>query len=336
MSKLLSVIVPCYNAEKYIRKCIDSLLSQTMELDKLELIFVNDASTDSTLNILLEYEKEYGDSILIINQPENRKQGAARNVGMDYASGKYIAFCDADDYVEPDMYKTLCDCIVEADVNMAVCGKYNDYEDGRVVPMPLNEDTTLDISNALYPSLAIYAVAPSLGCFQRIYKKDWLTKIQVRFPEDIKYEDNYFCAFLPYYLDKLAVISQPLYHYRLHSASTIHEINAPHHFDRLIIETMKIEGFKERGLFESHRDEIEFHFLELFFVNTIFILKTRFTEIPEGILGIMQETVKDLFPDWKKNPLLHKIASPEFKRTCDLIDYKFKKGDLEELLSVSE
>lgn len=336
MSKLLSVIIPCYNAEKYIEKCIESLLAQTLGLNKMELIFVNDASTDSTLDILLEYEKKYSDTILIINQPENRKQGAARNVGIDYSSGEYIAFCDADDYVESDMYEILCNRIIQANVNMAVCGKFNDYEDGSSIPMPLNEDTVLDISNALYPTLSVYAAAPSLGCFQRIYKKDWLDKIQIRFPEDIKYEDNYFCAFLPYYLDKLAVISKPLYHYKLHSASTIHEVNASHHLDRLIIETMKIEGFKERGLFDKHKDEIEFHFLELFFVNTIFILKTRFTEIPEGVLNIMQETVKDLFPEWSKNPLLNKIASPEFKKTCSLIDYQFKTGSLEELLSVSE
>jgi glycosyltransferase involved in cell wall biosynthesis len=89
MNKKISIIIPCYNVEKYIERCIDSLINQTMNLDQMEFIFVNDASTDRTLDILLKYEKKYSDSIMVINSEENLRQGGARNIGLSYTNGDY-------------------------------------------------------------------------------------------------------------------------------------------------------------------------------------------------------------------------------------------------------
>ena len=102
--KKVSVIIPCYNAVKWLPKCFMSLVGQSIGIDNLELIFVNDASTDDgqTWNMLNEIEKAYPESIIIIDLPHNRRQGGARNEGLKYASGEYIAFVDADDWVEPE------------------------------------------------------------------------------------------------------------------------------------------------------------------------------------------------------------------------------------------
>lgn len=95
----ISIIVPCYNAEKYIRVCIESILKQTVPLDMLEIIFIDDDSTDKTCEIVKCYEEKYPESILLIECEKNAGPGAARNIGLQYASGNYIVFVDADDVI---------------------------------------------------------------------------------------------------------------------------------------------------------------------------------------------------------------------------------------------
>ena len=99
--KKVSVIIPCFNATKYLPKCFMSLVQQTIGIDQIELIFVDDASTDedATWNMLQEFERAYPESIMILKLEENMRQGGARNVALQYATGEYIAFVDADDFV---------------------------------------------------------------------------------------------------------------------------------------------------------------------------------------------------------------------------------------------
>lgn len=97
----VSVIIPCFNATKYLPKCFMSLVQQTIGISQIELIFVDDASTDdgSTWNMLQEFERAYPESIMILKLEENMRQGGARNIALQYATGEYIAFVDADDFV---------------------------------------------------------------------------------------------------------------------------------------------------------------------------------------------------------------------------------------------
>ena len=105
--KKISVIIPCYNSVKWLPKCFMSLVEQSIGIDNLELIFVNDASTDDgqTWDMLKEMEKAYPESIIIIDLPYNRRQGGARNEGLKYASGEYIAFVYSDDWIEEVLYE---------------------------------------------------------------------------------------------------------------------------------------------------------------------------------------------------------------------------------------
>ena len=102
--KKVSVIIPCYNATKWLPKCFLTLVSQTIGMSELELIFVDDASTDdgATYAMLQEFERAYPEQILVIYLEKNMRQGGARNIALQYASGEYIAFVDADDFVKED------------------------------------------------------------------------------------------------------------------------------------------------------------------------------------------------------------------------------------------
>lgn len=118
MKKLVSVIIPAYNIEAYIGRCLDSVLSQTYE--NLEIIVVDDGSSDGTGKILDDYEKK--DSRIKVIHKENGGVSSARNKGLDVAAGDYIGFVDGDDLIAPEMYETLVNLLEEEDADIAHCG----------------------------------------------------------------------------------------------------------------------------------------------------------------------------------------------------------------------
>ena len=103
----ISVIVPCHNVVGMVGECLESIVNQTIGLSHLEIILVDDASTDNTVDVLKYYEQKYSDNIMLVLCDKNGRQGTARNIGMSYATGNYISFVDSDDWIHPDMYKIL-------------------------------------------------------------------------------------------------------------------------------------------------------------------------------------------------------------------------------------
>lgn len=127
----VTVTVPVYNTSKYLRKCLDSLVKQT--LDNIEIIVVDDGSTDDSGVICDEYGRRY-DNFKIIHQ-ENGGLAAARQTGLEAANGEYIIVCDSDDWVEPEMYERLYKAAKTADADIVMCGYIAEYSDGRSVPV---------------------------------------------------------------------------------------------------------------------------------------------------------------------------------------------------------
>lgn len=112
----VSVIIPVYNRSEKLRRCLDSVLAQT--LSDIEIILVNDASTDNSYDIMLEYEKQASDRIIVINCETNSRAGGARNIGLDTVSSDYIGFVDSDDYIAKDMYECLYNKAVSEDCDI--------------------------------------------------------------------------------------------------------------------------------------------------------------------------------------------------------------------------
>ena len=145
MKPKISIILPCYNVEKYIKRCAKSLIEQSIGIENLELIFVNDASADLTLSMLAEIEQEYPNASLVINMPENRKQGAARNIGLQYANADYIGFVDYYDWIEPNMYEKLYLKMNEYNCDLASCYPFEDYPDGRSIGRATGDDVFFEL-----------------------------------------------------------------------------------------------------------------------------------------------------------------------------------------------
>ncbi|MBQ8868899.1 MAG: glycosyltransferase [Oscillospiraceae bacterium] len=207
----ISVIIPIYNAEKYLKKCIESVLSQTLK--EIEIILVDDGSTDGSGAILDEYAEKY-DNIKVIHQ-ENAGPAIARNVGIANARGEYIGFVDSDDYIAPDMYEQLYTTAIKHNVDI-VTGDFVTVKNGR----NLNRQGVKLEANKLYGEkeireLVLYANENRLLWFavKSIYKSELVKNNNIHFSELKIGEETPFvlecllCAKSMYYID------EPFYFY---------------------------------------------------------------------------------------------------------------------------
>ena len=300
MKPKISIILPCYNVEKYIERCIRSLVEQSIGLENLELIFVNDASTDSTLSILLEFEKKYSNNMLVVDLPENCRQGGARNVGMNYASADYIGFVDSDDWIEHSMYEKLYSKIQKYSCDVVSCRYFTEHADGKSIGNAQGEDYFIKSTTEIKDKQKYWRLDIG-GVWNSLYRKSIIIDNQVFFPEKLTYEDNYWTSIIRFYVKSFYKLEENLYHYCLNPGSTTNSVNSMHHLDRLKIEMMKLDTYKELGVFDTYHDEIELDFLNMFYVNTLHILFIRFDVIPINIIFYMVKCVLDIFPNYKNN-----------------------------------
>ena len=298
----ISIIVPCYNVATLVPRCMNSLLNQTIGLENLEIILVNDASTDTTLEVLLEYEKQYPNNIIVINLEKNVRQGGARNIGMQYATAEYIAFVDADDWVELNMYERLYMKSLAYDCDIVSCCYTRDTDEGIVGDYPKYEDCFVICEN-IEARKRIMMANLGGGICSKFYKKRFIIENDIMFPENLAYEDNYWSALERLYVKRIYIMGDYLYHYYMNFNSTMTTKNAVHHLDRLTIEIMKVELYKEKDMFNLYHDQIEANFLSLFYVNTLHILFTRFDVLPVETLLFLQRKTIELFPKYKENKL---------------------------------
>ena len=181
---MISVIIPVFNVEEYLKKCIESVISQTYP--ELEIILVDDGSTDKSGQICDEYAKKEH-RIKVIHK-ENEGQGVARNYALDLGKGDYIAFVDSDDYIEPDMFEVMLNAISSGDYDIAICGvKFRSYATGRIRSVSrtdkvLSGDADLLIER--YLTGKCFSVM-----WNKLYKAELFKKL--RFPNIRSREDSY-------------------------------------------------------------------------------------------------------------------------------------------------
>ena len=220
----VSVIVPVYNCEQYLPECIASLRAQT--LGEIEMIFVCDASPDNSLALLWK-AKEEDDRIRVIAFPENRGVSAARNAGLDAATGEYIGFCDSDDWIEPVMFERLYDAAKEKEAEISFCRVFKDHPN-RQENVPLGFPTGTRFNRAAIRAALIPAMLarpgdsdelPLSGYTPRnLFRRETIGSI--RFRPDIRYaEDLLFIVECMLRADAAVAVDEAYYHYRFHAGS---------------------------------------------------------------------------------------------------------------------
>lgn len=252
----ISVIVPFYNSERTIGRCAGSLFSQT--LPGIEYVFVDDGSTDDSVSVLKEvvagFESRRGD-VKIISLPENRGQAYARKVGLENAAGTYIIYCDSDDYVEPDMYRSMYEKAVREERDIVQCG-YVMEKDGRVVSRWLFDELLFDDRKHLMSVLLLDKGLSSL------WDKLVLRSLyyEVVFPEADIYEDFAIAVQLYHRCRSIGYIDKAFYHYVINAGSSLRPVSESRYnafCEARVKNTEFICDFiVSAGLGEVYRDEL--------------------------------------------------------------------------------
>lgn len=207
----VSIIIPVYNVEMYLVHCLDSCLQQDLSYDEYEIIAINDGSTDNSLSILQDYADRYP-NLKIVNQ-DNRKQGAARNRGIEIATGDYIWFVDSDDWLEPNVLNYLYQSALGSDISI-IDSSFVVQNNKKII----DKRYWTEKINLLNTNLIFF----STGVQTYIYSRRFLEKNHCRFLENVYIEDNDFTPKTIYLAKKMNVIPGPVYNYRIRIGSVIH------------------------------------------------------------------------------------------------------------------
>lgn len=201
----VSIIIAVYNTERYLRKCIESVLSQ--DYDNIELMLVDDGSTDGSPAIMDEYVERFPDRIIKITKP-NGGQASARNLALQKITGEYLTFMDSDDHIAADYIKRLATAASDHDCDMVCSGQYKVSEDGRI------------IDTISYKVTDGRSFQRRLNIAGKLYRTSYVRKWNISFPEGKLYEDNSFNLLAFFLSSKIWFLDYQGYNQVVHEGST--------------------------------------------------------------------------------------------------------------------
>lgn len=284
MNPKVSIIVPIYNQEKFLRDCLDSLINQTMQ--DIEIICFNDASTDNSLSILEEFAAK-DQRIVVINSKINIKQGGGRNAGIKASKADYIMFVDSDDFVSYHFAEILYNEIVRTSADIVYCDYYESRINETIYHQNLGCDSSEDSEWLKHQITEFGGHLPTA-----IFRKRLFFENNLFFPENLFYEDNAIGGALVFAAKKIVKISEPLYYYRINPESTTRKRNDERFLHRLETEILLINNFKRLKLFDRYHSDIAVMFYRLYYRNTIMGIFESFDKIPYKTISGIIKTAK--------------------------------------------
>jgi len=247
----ISVIIPMYNSEKYIKRCLDSLLNQTLE--DIEIICINDGSTDKTQEIVENYQKKYP-FIKLINQP-NLGLSTARNNGLKTAEGEYIGFVDSDDYVDNNFYEKLYTTAKEYNADIATGGIIR--ENNRTKKTLLSYKK-IQVCENITKKFELINAPKYCFIWNKIYLRKSLMDNNINFKDGYFYEDMIFTPQTLIKLGRLVSVPDVFYHYWKHKDSVIKKDTDTSRADKLYTKSVLNSLMKEQGIKIKDSDNIKY------------------------------------------------------------------------------
>ncbi len=317
----LSVIVPFYKMgggerQEYLNYCMESLVHQTMISD-MEILAVDDCSQDGTYELLKGYEERYPGTVRALRTPENRKQGGARNLGLDAAQGEWIGFMDGDDWAADTMYEKLFRRAQETGADVVGCDLHETGEHSMKIGRIVNANTmdqTGPLGEVQYRKLMLNPCSMVI----KIYKKEVIDRYHLRFPEGIFYEDNCAGPLWMLHFTHFEKVEEPLYYYYQDPVSTTHKISEAKCRDRMQAGELLLAGCREYGFYEPYKQELEFAFAKLYYVNTLFTYVIGVAHARAGFLEGLRRGMLAAFPDFQSNPYFQREYDREQKKLVRL------------------
>lgn len=300
----ISVIIPVYNVEAYLPRCLDSVLAQTF--DDIEVLCINDCSSDKSLDILKDFAKR-DERVKVFSNEKNIGGALSRNVGLDNATGEYIYFLDSDDWLDANYLEVMLKTIEKADtdiiMNMSMMQEYVT----KSVPYVQPDMLQVDADGQYVDKYGMIAKTPCL-LWARLYKRDFLEKYNLRLSSMRTTCDDYIFHYISHiYTDKTFVFMGPVYHYRIHQESITGQAKKEKCWDIQFIKAYDViyDYYKEHG-FLDHLPIKIFNTMSCFMIDNaekfeiyrVYFMKVRdfinknaevYNEIDKYVLEIVTE-----------------------------------------------
>jgi len=303
---LISVIIPCYNVEPEIDRMMESIISQTVGIECMEIILVNDASEDGTWERLLNWEKHYEENVILVNCDCHGGPGAARNIGIDIAQGEYISFLDGDDWLVENYYERMLEIAQVNHSDIVICGHdrptYFDKTGLKSKPAGKENNFELCLPGCRKEFLPKHIYSTSV-CWV-LYHREFIAGNRLYFPEGIVYEDAYF-AYMSFMLaGVITECSDVLYHYYRNMHGIMMGGGEGKNRERLVGLRMFYDECKVHGWLEDFSKEIELIFIRKYYVEMMEVMFRKFQKVDYSVYLGVRDWMLEHFPDCIHNPYL--------------------------------
>ena len=283
----VSIIVPFYNVENYIEKCLQSLVNQTLE--DIEILLVNDGSQDSSETIAKQLVEKYPNKIIYLEK-ENGGLSDARNYAIPYAKGEYIAFLDSDDYVETNMYEEMYHKAKQEDLDYVECDFLWEYP-----------DKTLESKGKQYSNKKEMFLYTRVVAWNKLIKREIVQNNHLEFPKGYRYEDvEFFYKLLPF-IHHYGIVQKPFIHYvqRENSISNVQNTRTKEIIDVL---GHVIDYYKRNQLFDEYKEEIEYTYTRYILCSSMLrMVMIENRKERKEIINLAWKSLNTQFTNWKEN-----------------------------------
>lgn len=260
----VSVIVPVYNVDKYLARCLDSLIAQTLE--DIEIICVNDGSTDNSEKILAKYAQK-DKRIIVINQI-NSGLSEARNVGVRVAKGEFIGYVDSDDFVERDYYEKLFDAVKRNNADIACTCVIRENKKKKKRLIEYKKETVVD---TIKEKFELARIPEHCYVWNKIYNRKKLENSGIEFVRGLAYEDTVYTPEVFEFMGKMVIVPNTWYHYWKNSDSIIKSPSDKNRADKILGRKCLIEKCRKYNIKIRKKDEVLF--TEEYYLFGIKVLK---------------------------------------------------------------
>ena len=291
--KKITIIVPVYNTKQYLKRCMDSLVFQT--LNDIEIIVVDDASPDGSEIMIMEYANKYKDLIKPIIFKENVGHSSACNAALKQATGEYILFVDSDDWIELDACERLYKAGIENDADIVGADIYIDTEEKETIKC--HEYYTCDLGVKNFENVYLFTLKSGLY-FSKIYRRKLLKQYNICFPDGIFfYGDAFFNILVGLYAKNIIKQNFPFYHYYQHINQSTKKKNDNRSFDRIKVADKIVNVCKERGIYEQFKTIIDDKWFSLMMESAVTYFDKFDNANTELLYNICQQCTEYL-PDY--------------------------------------
>lgn len=290
----VSVIVPVYNTEKYLRKCLDSLVNQTLQ--ELEIVIIDDGSTDSSPQIIGEYYQKYPEKFVYATQ-KNSGQAVARNNALGLCTGEYVGFLDSDDFVDVSMYKRMYDTAVSNNADYVACG-YTDITYEGKHEVELQHYVASKVAHTTKDLFFGALVSP----FIHLYRLDIIHISGVVFPERVIYEDTAFYLNLIPYIKRIAVIEEPLAYRVRHKNSTTTTFKPEKVMQIFPVMDAINKYYREHQLWDKYKEEVTYFCVKVLLCSSMKrICKVKDKAERKKLIDKTLNYIERNFSEYRKN-----------------------------------